>query len=109
MLTTLLKSIASAAFLGSLFWCRASDCAVLLVAAWILAIAVFVYLNLADRFLWIPVLLALAGVFGSIFVLVVPANITLAINEAILATFMVSLEVLKSKRHSSMAFARHRA
>ena len=64
---------------------------------------------MAERLLWIPVLLALAGVFGSVFVLVVPANITLAVNEAILATFLVALKVLKSNRRSAMAFAGHRA
>lgn len=107
MFTTLLESIAGAVFLGSLFWCSSRDCVALLLIAWTLAIGAFVYSNLAERFLWIPVLLALAGVFGSVFALVVPANMTLAVNEAILATFLVALKVLKSKRRSAVAFVRH--
>jgi hypothetical protein len=109
MFTILLESIAGVAFLGSLFWCSSRDCVALLLVAWTLAIGAFVYSNLAERFLWIPVLLALAGVFGSVFALVVPTNITLAVNEAILATFLVALKVLKSERRSSMTFARHHA
>lgn len=108
MLTALLKWIAIATFLGSLFWCSARDCVALLVAVWTVAIGVFVYSNLAGRFLWIPVLLALAGVFGSILMLAVPANITLAANVATLVLFIVSLEVLK-KHGSSIAFVRHHA
>ncbi len=108
MLTTLLKWSPGAAFLSSLFWCPARDCAVVLLAVWTVAIGTFVYSNLADRFLWIPMLLAFAGVFGSILVLAIPANITLAANVATLILFVVSLEVLK-RRRSSIAFMRHRA
>lgn len=87
MLMTLLKWTTGTAFLGSLFWCSARDCATLLLAVWMVAIGVFVYSNLADRFFWIPVLLALAGVFGSIFVLAIPGKITLAANVATLVIF----------------------
>jgi hypothetical protein len=109
MFITLLKWITGAAFLGSLFWCSARNCVTLLLAVWTIAIASFVYSNLKDRFLGIPVFLAAAGVFGSIFVLAIPGNITLAANVAVLVTFVVSLEVLKKKRRSSIALMRHRA
>jgi hypothetical protein len=109
MLKTLLKWIVGAAILGSLFWCSNRECVALLLTVWTVAIGIFVYSNLADRFLWIPVLLALFGVFGSILVLAIPANIILAGNMATLILFAISLEVLKDKRHSSIAVLRHRA
>ena len=98
-----------AAILGSLFWCSACQCVSLLLVIWTLAIGFLAYFNLANRFLWIPVLLALAGVFGSILVLAIPADIILAANVATLVLFGVSLEVLKDKRDSSVAVLRHRA
>jgi hypothetical protein len=82
MLTTLLKWITGAAFLGSLFWYSARDCAALLLAVWTVAVGIFIHSNVADRLLWIPVALALAGVFGSVVVLAIPSNITLAANVA---------------------------
>lgn len=109
MLTMLLKWTAGAAFLGSLFWCPTRDCVMLLLAAWMVAIGWFVHLNLGDESLGIPVSLAAAGVLGSVFVLAIPGNITLAANLAVFVTFVVSLEVLKKKRCSSIAYARHRA
>lgn len=98
MLTTILKLITGTAFLGSLFWFSAHDwVALLLLAAWILAIAMVVRSNRVDRFLWIPVVIALAGVLGSVLVLAIPAGITLASNEAILVLFIGSFEVLKRR------------
>jgi hypothetical protein len=109
MLTTLLKWTTGIAFLGSLLWCSARDCTALLLAAWMVAIGVFIYSDLADRFLWIPVLVALAGVFGSIFVIAIPGGITLAANVATLVIFILSVEVLKKKYRAAMAVVRHRA
>jgi hypothetical protein len=109
MLTTVLKWTTGTAFLGGLFWCSAGDCTTLLLAVWMVAIGILVYSNLADRFLWILLLLALAGVFGSIFVIAIPGSITLAANVATLVTFIVSVEVLKKKHRSAMAVMRHRA
>jgi hypothetical protein len=103
MLTTLLQSFTGAALLSSLFWGSARDCAVLLLAVWMVAIGGFVLSNLADRFLWIPVLLALAGLFASVFALAIPASIILAVNVATLASFVVSVEVLKKKNRSWIA------
>lgn len=109
MLKTLLRWIVGAVILGSFFWCSDRQCVALLLAAWMVAIGVLVFSNLADRFLWIPVLLALAGVFGSILELSIPANTILAANVATLVLFALSLEVLKDKRHSLVAVVRHRA
>jgi hypothetical protein len=109
MLTMLLKSFTGAAFLSSVFWWSAPDCAVLLLAVWMVAIGDFVLSNLADRFLWIPVLLALAGVFASVLAFVIPANIILAVNVATLVSFIVSVEVLKKKHRSWIALLGHRA
>jgi hypothetical protein len=106
MPTTLLKWFMVAALFGGLFWCSTGHCVALLVAIWAVATLVLVYSNLDERFSWIPVLLALAGLFGSILILAIPGDITLAINEAILITFLISVEVLKKERRS-VAFARH--
>jgi hypothetical protein len=106
MLTTLLKWLMVAAVFGGLFWCSTSDCMVLLVAIWAVATGVFVYSNLTERFLWIPVLLALVGLFGSVSVLAIPGATTLAINEATLVTFIISIIALKKGRRR-VALARH--
>jgi hypothetical protein len=104
MFTTRLQWITGGAFLGSLFWFPARDyVALLLFVVWAAAIGMMVYLNLADKFLWIPVLLALAGVLGSVFVLAIPTNISLTANIATLVLFVASLKVLK-KRRASTAF-----
>lgn len=104
-----LKSAAGIAFFGSLFFLlHCSYLAVLLLGAWVLAIAFMVRANLGEKFLWIPVVLALAGVLGSVFVLAIPANLTLAVNEATLFIFAFSLGVLKKHHHSSSAAIRNR-
>jgi hypothetical protein len=108
MLTTLLKYLTVIPFLGSLFWYSSRDRAVLLLAIWKVAIGGLVFSDLTNRFLWIPVLLAFVGVFGTVVVLVIPGDATLAANQATLVMFIVSLETLKKKRRSSIAFMRHR-
>lgn len=107
MFTTLSRLITGTAFLGSLFWFSAHEwVALLLLAAWIIAIAVVVRSNLVDKFLWIPVLIALAGVLGSVLVLAIPAGITLAANEVTLVMFIVSFQVLKRRRGNYEAVGR---
>lgn len=109
MVTTLLKSIAAIAFLCILFWLSAYDwIGLVLLVVWILAIGVLLHSDLAQRFLWIPVALALAGLFGSMIMLAIPGAVTLAANVVILALLFVSLEVLK-KRRSSLVCVRVRA
>jgi len=109
MLTTPLNWITGATLLGTLLLSSSRDCAALLLVFWALAIGVFVYMNLRDRFLWIPVVLALTGVFGSTFALTIPGAITLAANGVTLLIFVVSLEVLNKKHRPAIALVRHGA
>ena len=78
----------------------------LLLAVWVGAIAIFVWVDLADKFLWVPVLLALAGVFSSILPLATAPNVALIANAATLVLFIVSLQVLTTKRRLSVAFVK---
>jgi hypothetical protein len=48
-----------------------------LLMVWSGPIAAFSYITLSDKYLWIPVLLALAGVFSSLLPLAVTPNIAL--------------------------------
>ncbi len=95
MLKTFIKWIGLSAFLAVLFRGSARECAVLLLAAWTIAVAVSVYLDMVERFLWIPMLLALAGVFDCFGVLSFPNRVNLAANEVTLVMFIVSLVVLR--------------
>src|SRR5579864_5570065 len=94
MFATLLKWTVGSLLVGALLWRSASAqpalALALLLAVWTVAIAVLAYSSLAERFLWIPVLLALAGVFGSVLVFAFPASITLAADVATLVLFIVS-------------------
>jgi len=107
MLEMVMKCASGAVFLGSLFWYPSADCVALLLVIWAIAIGVLVYSNLVDRFLWIPILLALTGVFGLIFILAIPANVTLAADEATLVMFVASLALFKKKSRSSMGSRSH--
>lgn len=69
-----------------------------LLAMWVAAIAILVYADLADRFLWVPVLLALTGVFASILPLVMSSDIALVANASTLILFIFSVRVFKPKR-----------
>lgn len=69
-----------------------------LLAMWVGAIAVLIYADLADRFLGVPVLLALTGVFASILPLVMSSDIALVANAATLILFIFSVQVFKPKR-----------
>jgi hypothetical protein len=82
---------------------------VLLLAVWIGAIAVLIYVDRAEKFLWIPVLLALAGLFSSMLPLAISPNMAAVANGAILFLFIVSFGVLKKNRRSPIALMRHRA
>lgn len=109
MLTTFTKWILVSGFLAVLFCGSGRQCAVLSFSGWTIAIAVFVYLNLVERFLWIPALLALAGLFGSLFVLSFPNPVNRAVNEAVFVMFIVSLIVLSRDRRPSTALLQHRS
>jgi hypothetical protein len=75
----------------------------LLLAVWVGAITVFIGLDLADEFLWIPVLLAFGGVLSSILPLVIAPNIALATNAATLILFTVAVQWLRPKRRRTIA------
>jgi hypothetical protein len=77
-----------------------------MLAVWMVVIGVFVCSTFAEKFLWIPVSFGVTGVLGSIFVLAIPANVTLAADVAALALFIVSFEMLK-KRRPSLAVVKH--
>ena len=80
----------------------------LLLIVWTGSIAAFSYIALSDKHLWIPVLLALAGVFSSLLPLAIPPNIALVANAATLILFIVSLERLRPKRRRAIAFVSRR-
>ncbi|HWR14794.1 MAG TPA: hypothetical protein VN577_08185 [Terriglobales bacterium] len=95
------------ASLDSLFGYSARECAATLLAVWAVAIGVFVCSKSAEKLIWIPVLLGIAGVLGSIVVLAIPAKFTLEANVVTLALFIVSFGMLK-KRHPATAVVRTR-
>ena len=82
--------------------------AVLLLAVWVGAIAVLVNVNRADKLLWIPILLAVAGVFSSILPLALSFNVAVVANGATLILFIVSLEVLNPQHRLAISRIRHR-
>ena len=64
----------------------------LLLAAWVAAVVLFVYVDSTGRFLWLEVVLALSGVFGAILPLVISPDIAFLINATTLILFIVSLQ-----------------
>ena len=77
--------------------------AVLLLAVWVGVIAVLLNVDRANKLLWIPVLLAVAGVFGSVLPLAISFNIAVVENGATLILFIVSLEVLNPQHRLTIA------
>jgi hypothetical protein len=76
---------------------------VLLLAVWVGAVTVLINADRADTFLWVPVLLAMVGVFSSILPLAISSNIAVLVSGATLILFIVSLEVLKPKHRLTIA------
>jgi hypothetical protein len=81
---------------------------ILLLIVWTGSIAAFGYIDLFDKYLWIPVLLALAGVFSSLLPLAITPNIALVANAATVILFIVPLERLRPKRRRAIAVVSHR-
>lgn len=77
--------------------------AVLLLAVWVSAIAVLINVDRADKLLWIPVLLAMAGVFSSVLPLAISLNVAVVENGATLILFIVSLGVLNPQHRLTIA------
>lgn len=104
MRTTLLIRITGAAILGGLFWCSARVSVTVLLALWMILIGSFVHSTVKERFLYVPVLLGAIGVLGSIFVLAIPGNMTLAANVAVVVSFVASVELIS---RASISLVRH--
>ena len=83
--------------------------AILLLAVWAGAIAVLVNAERADKFLWLLVLLAVAGVFSSVLPLAISPEAAVFANGATLILFIVLLETLNPKHRLTFARIRHRA
>ncbi len=107
MFQTVLKWICAGTFAGSLYYWPNLYRAEILLAVWILSIVVFAHSNLAEKFIWIPVVLGITDVFGSIVVLALPARSTLTVDLAALVLFAVAVDVLK-KRKPLLAVIGHR-
>ena len=82
--------------------------AVLLLAVWAGAIVVLVNADRADTFLWIPVLLAVAGMFSAVLPLAISFNVSVVANGATLILFIVSLEILNPQHRLAISRIRHR-
>jgi hypothetical protein len=80
-----------------------------LLAMWVGAIAVLVYAELADRLLWLPVFLALTGVFASILPLVMSLNVAVVVNAATLTLFILSVQMSKPKHRLPITVMRQRS
>jgi hypothetical protein len=82
--------------------------ALLLLAVWAGAIVVLVNVDRADTFLWIPVLLAVTGVFSSILPLAMSFSVAVIANGATLILFMTSLEMLNPQHRLAISRIGHR-
>ena len=80
-----------------------------LLAMWMAAIAVLVSADLAERFLWVPIFLALTGVFASILPLVMSPNVAVVVNATTLTLFIVSVQLSKTKRRLPITVMRQRS
>jgi len=80
----------------------------LLLAIWVGGIAVFVSLDWPDNHLWVPVLLAVAGIFGSVLPVAVAPDIALIANAATFALFILALQRLKPRHRRAIVFVSHR-
>ena len=80
----------------------------LLLAIWVGAIAVMVSVDSRDNPLWIPVFLAVAGLFASVLPVAVDPNTALIANAATLAVFILSLKRLKPRHGRAVVLLSHR-
>jgi hypothetical protein len=80
----------------------------LLLVVWVVSITVLITADRADKFLWLPVLLAVTGVFSSLLPLAISFNVAVAANGATLILFIVSLEVLNPRHRPVTARIRRR-
>lgn len=69
----------------------------LVLAVWVGAIAVLVNVHRVEKLLWVPVLLAMAGVFSSMLPLAISPVLAGIANGTILILFFVVLQFLQAK------------
>jgi len=69
----------------------------LVLGIWVGAIAVLVNVHRVEKLLWIPVLLATAGVFSSMLPFAISPVLAGIANGTILILFLVSLQFLRGK------------
>ncbi len=81
---------------------------VLLLAVWVGAIAFFVSVERAEKILWIPVVLAVAGLFSAILPRAISFNVAVVANGATMILFMVSLGILNPGYRLTIARIRYR-
>ena len=109
MLTTLFTWIAGATLFDSPSWCTGDYCVAVLLAVWTVGIVVLVCSNIENRFLSVPVFLALSGVFGLVVVFAIPLTATVVANAITFVVFIVSLEALKNRPSvDAFAITKHR-
>jgi hypothetical protein len=106
MVMTLLKWI-SGPLVGSLYYSPDGHRTEVLIVVWTVVISVFIRSNLAEELLWIPVLLGLSGVFGSIAILAFSGNTALTVNLTTLVAFVIAVDVLKKHRCALVAMKHH--
>ena len=80
----------------------------LLLAIWVGAIAVLVSLDWPDNHLWIPVFLAVVGIFGAVLPAAVAPNGALVANAVTLALFILALERLRPRHRRAVVFVNYR-
>ena len=79
---------------------------VLMLAVWVGAIAVLLSVGPVGRLLWVPVLLAMAGVFCSILPFATSSDTALAVNGVILLFFVATAAaILNQERRLAVVHA----
>jgi hypothetical protein len=72
---------------------------VLMLAVWVGATGILLTAGPVGKFLWVPVVLAVAGVFCSTLPLTISSNTAVAVNGAILLFFVTAMAgILKQER-----------
>ncbi len=82
--------------------------AALTLSVWVGAVMVLVCEDRTDRFLWISVVLALAGAFSSILPLVISLKAAFVTNGILLTLFIVAMETLSEMYRRTVAVAKFR-
>jgi len=80
---------------------------VVMLVLWVGATTVLITAGPVGKLLWVPVLLAAAGVFSSILPLATSSNTAVAVNGAILIFFVATMAgILKQERRLALVHAK---